>query len=215
MSGSIILVHSVKQNPQNRVGRGKGWNDSSWIWCVEVPVLSGLTHKPEQWASPCACAEIKGVRSITESPAHTVKILFTLLLERFQSQEGGPLGVMETPHRRRCLEDPEPRYVRRGWLNSPVLTLHSLPQGQECVTVTSPAHLCSPDSTSQMELVVNVCFAGGKIMTKCLGQLTPKRSAAEMGLKFRTIKVLCSALSTRQSITGLYKWSPACLKAVF
>lgn len=92
---------------------------------------------------------------------------------------------METPHTQRCLEDPEPGYARGGWLNSLVLILHSLPQGQECVTVTQSCTPLQPWKHLTNGAGGKRLFTGGKMMTKRLGQTHPKRSAAEMGVLSR------------------------------
>lgn len=147
---------------------GKRLNYSSWIWSVEeAALLSGVTNKDSE-AAPCACAEIKGTGIITESPAQSVNS------GELSEPRGRPMRGDGDSWQAAMPGGSGTGLVTRGWLNSLVFILPSLPQGQQCVTVTQPCTPLQPWEHSQMELVVNVCFAGGEMMMKCLGQTHPK-----------------------------------------
>lgn len=174
----------------------------SGVWKSQPCYQDSLTNKNSE-AAPCARAEIKGIRIIRVSSTHSANSLQPVSGE-VSEPRGRPIrSDGDSSHA--AMPGGSGTWVRQKRLTKLTGFHPALPAPRtgmcDCHTVLHTfAALTVPHKWSWWRM-----SAGGEIMTKCLGQTHPKRSAAEMGVKFRTIKALRNALSTRQSITELYK----------
>lgn len=197
MPGSITLVHSVKQNSQNWVGRGKGWNDSSWMWCVEEPaLLSGLTHKWEQQGSRnqsyknyhrvCSTQSVNSLHPVSGEVSEPREAHRS---DGDSSHAAVPAGSGTRARYERLIKltgvYPALPAPRTGMCDCHT-ALHT------CAALTAP-HWWSWWPMSVLHVV--------KLWWSALAKLIPK-GQWQKWVKFRTIKALCSALAT---ITGLCK----------